>query len=86
MIEEAPSRYRFYDRWFTVRRDDLARIAAVVHAMCDRDDVTAPRWVSKHRARHPIGIVPSLADPRNINQPAHIAPAVYVYGLNCPET
>ena len=61
MIEVAPRRHRFYDRWFTARRD-LARIAAVVHTMCDRDGVPAPGWVSKHRARRPIGIVASL-DP-----------------------
>ncbi len=64
MIEQAPRRYRFYGRWFTVRRNDLARIAAVVHAMCDRDDIPAPPWVSKHRARRPIGIVASL-DPHS---------------------
>ena len=64
MIAEAPRRHRFYDRWFTVRRDDLARIAAVVHAVCDRDAVPVPGWVSKHRARRPIGIVASL-DPHS---------------------
>ena len=62
MIEQAPRRHRFYDRWFTVRSDDLARIAAVVHALCDRDGVAVPGWVSRHRARRPIGIVASL-DP-----------------------
>ena len=62
MIEQPPRRHRFYDRWLTARRDDLARIAAVVHAMCDRDGVAVPEWVSRHRARRPIGIVASL-DP-----------------------
>ena len=62
MIQQAPRRHRFYDRWFSVRRYDLARIAAVVHALCDRDGVAAPGWVSRHRARRPIGIVASF-DP-----------------------
>ncbi len=61
MVAQAPKRYRFYDR-FTARRWDLARVAAVVHALCDRDAVEVPRWVWQHRCRHPIGIVDSL-DP-----------------------
>ena len=61
MIAQAPKRYRFYDR-FTARRWDLARVAAVVHALCDRDAVPVPGWVWRHRCRHPIGVVASL-DP-----------------------
>ena len=61
MIAEAPRRHRWYDR-FTSRRRDLARISAVVHALCDRDGVAVPGWVWKHRSRRPIGVVASL-DP-----------------------
>ena len=61
MIAQAPKRYGFYDR-FTARRWDLARVAAVVHALCDRDGVPVPGWVWRHRCRHPIGVVASL-DP-----------------------
>ena len=61
MVNTAPRRYR---RWhcFTPRRHDLARIAAVVHALCDRDEVDIPDWVWKHRSRRPIGVPVSL-DP-----------------------
>lgn len=34
--------------------DDLCRIAAVVHALCDRDGVPIPDWVWKHRSKVPI--------------------------------
>ena len=34
--------------------DDLCRIAAVVHALCDRDGVPIPDWVWKHRSPVPI--------------------------------
>lgn len=34
--------------------DDLCRIAAVVHALCDRDGVPAPGWVWRHRWFEPI--------------------------------
>ncbi len=30
--------------------DDLCRIAAVVHALCDRDGVAVPTWVYSHRS------------------------------------
>lgn len=33
---------------------DLCRIAAVVHAMCDRDGVPIPDWVWQHRSEVPI--------------------------------
>ena len=61
MIAQAPKRYRFYYR-FTARRWDLARVAAVVHALCDRDGVPVPGWVWRHRCHRPIGVVASL-DP-----------------------
>ncbi len=61
MVAEAPRRHRWYDRC-TSRRGDLARIAAVVHALCDRDGVPVPDWVWKHRSRRPVGVVASL-DP-----------------------
>lgn len=34
--------------------DDLCRIAAVVHALCDRDGVPVPEWVWRHRSPEPI--------------------------------
>lgn len=34
--------------------DDLCRIAAVVHALCDRDAVPVPDWVWQHRWSEPI--------------------------------
>ena len=61
MVARAPRRHRWHDR-FTSRRHDLARISAVVHALCDRDGVAVPGWVYKHRSRRPIGVVASL-DP-----------------------
>ena len=61
MVRVAPRRYRWW-HCFTARRHDLARIAAVVHAMCDRDDVDVPGWVWKRRSRQAIGVPDSL-DP-----------------------
>ena len=55
MIAEAPKRYRWWHR-VGPRRHDLARIAAVVHALCDRDNVPVPNWVWAHRSKHPIGM------------------------------
>lgn len=34
--------------------DDLCRIAAVVHALCDRDGAAIPDWVWGHRSEAPI--------------------------------
>ena len=34
--------------------EDLCRIAAVVHALCDRDGVPVPNWVWQHRWFEPI--------------------------------
>jgi len=33
---------------------DLCRIAAVVHALCERDGATIPSWVWEHRSEVPI--------------------------------
>lgn len=41
--------------------DDLCRIAAVVHALCDRDGVPVPRWVWDHRWHEPITWTRELA-------------------------
>ena len=49
MVAEAPRRRRWHDR-FTARRRDLPRIAAVVHALCERDGVDVPEWVHRHRS------------------------------------
>lgn len=55
MIEVPPRRRRFWHR-ATGRRFDLARIAAVVHALCDRDKVPVPTWVNRHRARKAVAL------------------------------
>jgi hypothetical protein len=34
--------------------ENLCRIAAVVHALCDRDGVPVPEWVHQHRWHEPI--------------------------------
>jgi len=64
MVSAAPRRYRWW-HCFTARRHDLCRIAAVVHALCDRDGVAVPGWVWKHRSRRPIG-VPASLDPGSL--------------------
>ncbi len=53
MVEVPPQRYRWWHR-FTARRHDLVRIAAVVHALCDRDAVAVPDWVWQHRSRRDL--------------------------------
>ena len=63
MVNAAPRRYR-WRHCFTPRRHDLERIAAVVHALCDRDGVDVPDWVWKHRSARSIGLVASL-DPES---------------------
>ncbi|MDE0699675.1 MAG: hypothetical protein OXH61_03005 [Acidimicrobiaceae bacterium] len=55
MIAEPPRRFRWWHR-VTRRREDLARIASVVHALCDRDGVPVPDWVWEHRARKHRGL------------------------------
>ncbi len=58
MVTEPPQRYRWWHR-FSPRRHDLVRIAAVVHALCDRDGVPVPDWVWQHRSRHDLGFCSS---------------------------
>lgn len=58
MVEQMPRPHRWYHR-FTRRRRDLTRIAAVVHALCDRDGVPVPEWVWRHRSRRDIGLTAS---------------------------
>ncbi|MXY09977.1 MAG: hypothetical protein F4Z00_11155 [Acidimicrobiaceae bacterium] len=55
MIVDPPRRLRWWHR-FTPRRRDLARIAAVVHALCDRDGHPLPDWVWQHRSAKAIYI------------------------------
>lgn len=59
MIQQAPKHDRFRNR-FTSKRRDLVRIAAVVHAMCDRDSEPIPEWVWEHRSTRAIGITDSV--------------------------
>ena len=60
MVEAPPRRHRWWHR-FTRRRHDLVRIAAVVHALCDRDGVAVPDWVWRHRSRSHLGLCESSA-------------------------
>lgn len=60
MIAGPPHRQRWHHR-FTARRRDLPRIAAVVHALCDRDGVDVPAWVYEHRSRKPIAVTDSIS-------------------------
>ena len=62
MIAVPPKRLRWWHRW-TPRRYDLARIAAVVHALCDRDGVDIPDWVWEHRADQPLTFQGREASP-----------------------
>lgn len=55
MMNDPPRRRRWHHR-FTPRRRDLARIAAVVHALCDRDAYPLPEWVLQRRSDRPIHI------------------------------
>lgn len=55
MISEPPKRRRWWHR-YTPRKRDLARIAAVVHALCDRDGHPVPDWVWEHRSDKAIHI------------------------------
>ena len=41
--------------------EDLCRIAAVVHALCDRDGVPVPDWVWRYRWQEPIAWTGELA-------------------------
>ncbi len=63
MIAQPPRRQRWWHR-IGPRRHDLARISAVVHALCDRDHRPVPDWVWAHRSNRDIGITDSF-DPRS---------------------
>ena len=39
---------------------DMCRIAAVVHALCDRDGVAVPEWVFEYRSPQPLALGSSL--------------------------
>ena len=55
MISEEPQRYRYWHR-FAERRFDIAKIASVVHGLCDRDGMPVPAWVMRHRSPRPIAL------------------------------
>ena len=54
MIADPPRHGYITDRWHPWHRWNLVRVAAVVHALCDRDGVDVPAWVFKHLAPHHI--------------------------------
>ncbi len=78
MVSTVPRRYRWWHR-FTARRHDLARIAAVVHALCDRDGVDVPGWVWKHRSARPIGLIPLDLESHYGSIVLDVAPDACVY-------
>lgn len=57
--------------------DDLCRIAAVVHALCDRDTVCVPSWVWQHCWHEPIAWTRELSTtgPLWERMVAHAPPA-----------
>ncbi|MDE0701004.1 MAG: hypothetical protein OXH61_09815 [Acidimicrobiaceae bacterium] len=48
------------DRPESGSHDDLFRIAAVVHALCARDDITVPEWVFDYRSEQPLALAASV--------------------------
>ena len=60
MIQEAPRRHRWFHR-FTSRRRDLPRVAAVVHALCERDGMDPPAWVWEHRSPKHIAVTDDVS-------------------------
>ncbi len=74
MIADPPRHGYITDRWHPWHRWNLVRVAAVVHALCDRDGIDVPDWVHKHRAPNHIRVswgafsvlgAPDQADPRS---------------------
>lgn len=61
MIADPPRHLRNRHR-FGARRFDLARIAAVVDALCERDGVQVPPWAGAPRARRPVSLTKSRLD------------------------
>lgn len=55
-VSTAPPRRARWRHRFTQRRDDLARVAALVHALCLRDGVPVPDWVTSHTAKRTIAL------------------------------
>ena len=79
MVVEPPKRRRWHHR-FTPRRRDLARIAAVVHALCDRDGHPVPDWVWQHRSAKAVYIDGRLVGDSDYDQHIRrIAPEAYSY-------
>ncbi|WP_419840302.1 hypothetical protein [Candidatus Poriferisodalis sp.] len=75
MISVEPRPHRWFHR-LTRRRFDLARIAAVVRALCDRDEVPVPTWVGAHRASRAVCLNDrKLTDSRWDAHIREIAPA-----------
>lgn len=75
MIDVVPRAHRWWHR-LTRRRFDLARIAAVVRALCERDDVAVPAWVMQHRASRPVCIIDrKMTDSKWDSHIREIAPA-----------
>ena len=79
MIVDPPKRWHCWHR-FTPRQRDLPRIAAVVHALCDRDGHPVPDWVWQHRSSKPIDIDSRPVEDSGWDQHIRrIAPAACAY-------
>ena len=44
----------------TADAEERCRIAALVHALCDRDGIAAPGWVLAHRSDRPLPLMPAV--------------------------
>lgn len=60
MIRQPPRPHRRLLTIYRSRKTDLPRIAAIVHAICDRDGHPVPHWVLSHRSRTDV----ALSGPR----------------------
>ncbi len=66
MVADAPLRHRPWHR-LGPRRFDLARIAAVVDGLCERDNLSPPAWVASHRADRPVSLTQQRLAPTKWN-------------------
>ena len=62
MICDEPKPHKAWHR-LGPRRFDLAKIAAVVDGLCERDRIETPAWVPAHRASRPVSLTASPLRP-----------------------